>query len=175
MKETQLTEAFCEVLAGLALLLLAVPLLDISHVLPLETFFTAVLQNLRLATLGSILIVAYLMGAIFDAVGMATDELLLAHLLSVNPLTEAERKKFWCDVKEHVLRYRDCQWAWYSCYRNLLIILFPTAILWIWDIVLRSSMLWGAVAAMGFGLLGLAFVSTMKTLLKIYSQITKGV
>ena len=175
MKEPQLTETFCEVLAGLALLLLAVPLLDITHVLPLEAFCAAIFHDIRVATLGSILIVAYLLGAIFDAVGMVLDELLFARLLSVTSLTEAEAKKFWCDVKEHVLKYRDRQWAWYSCYRNLLIILLPTAIFWTWDIALRSNALWGALAFVGFVLLGLAYVSTMKALLRIYFQISKGV
>jgi hypothetical protein len=175
MKEASLTEIFCEVLGGLGLAVVIVPLLALANNSRIEDIFHALLSKLDLAVLGSVLLLAYLAGAIVDAVGFAIEELFLGKLVTTDKLSDTEVAAFWKGVNEHVLRYRDQQWTWYSCYRNLFILFFPSAILWTWVVVLNYSWCRGIFVFSIFVVVEISLLVTMKSLVKIYYKITRSV
>ncbi len=175
MKETNLTEMFCEVLGGLGLAFLLVPIFDLTDIYKMKDLFPALLAKLDWAVLGSILVLAYLAGAIVDAFGLAADELLLGKLVIKDKLTDVEATAFWKTAKEHVLKYRDHQWAWYSCYRNLFILFLPSAILWTWVVVRSYTWCRGILVFSGFVVTEICLVITMKALVRIYFRIGRSV
>jgi len=175
MKETNLTEAFCEVLSGISMILLLVPLLDLTGIFSLDKSL-ALAGNFSATALAGFLLVAYVLGAaVVDAVGLAIEQ-FFEPLLPKDPVvTDAERKKFWTSVEEHVLRYRDHQWTYYSCYRNLFIMMVPSGICWVILFGRRFGWcvaIWALVAGV---LLEIALFKSMLTLLRIYRLITKDI
>lgn len=175
MKELNLTEAFCEVLSGLSLIALLIPLLDLLGVLSLEKWIQFVTANPTIGTLGALFLVAYFLGAgVVDAIGLAVDE-IAGRCLPRNPVTSAELNAFWVQVQEHVLRYRDHQWTYYSCYRNLFVMLFPAGICWTILTWQRVGWAGGAAVLAGVAVLEAALFRSMIALLKLYRDITRAV
>jgi hypothetical protein len=175
MKDMNLTEIFCEVLGGLGLAFVLVPALDLTHVYRMNVLFPELLAKLDWAVLGSILVLAYLAGAVIDALGLAAEELFLGKFITSDKLSKDEVEAFWKNGQEHALKYRDQQWAWYSCYRNLFLLFVPGALLWTWVVVDRYTWCRGILVFSGFVLLEGCFVVTMKALVKIYYQVSRSV
>jgi|ERR1039458_2385529 hypothetical protein len=129
----------------------------------------------RKCGLGSILLLAYLAGTIVDAFGLAVEQLFLGNLITKDKLTDDEIKAFWKNAQEYVVEYRDHQWAWYSCYRNLFILFVPNAILWTWVVVRSYSWCAGLLVFSAFVIAEISFVIAMKVLLRIYFQVGRSV
>jgi len=82
-----------------------------------------------------------------------------------------ERRTFLRIVSAHVLEWRTNVWNYYFCFRNLLVLAVPNAV--VWTVVAGRTGLWSAVVAFsticGTGVL--LFVAS-KSLLVLYYQIT---
>ena len=174
MNKINLTEVFCEVMSGLALLITIIPLLDILKYSNLCDTISYISLNISLSNFGILIVVCYILGLLFDAIGLTIGELFLDNLVYKNLPSENEIKSFWQKITPHVLNYRDTQWAYYSCYRNLFIIFIPGTFLW--TIVLWNSLHWylGFLILIMFIILEFIFYFSMKVLLKIYYEITKS-
>jgi hypothetical protein len=173
MKDLDITQVFCEVLTGLGFLLVVFPVLVTVGPYNFHEAIFAIVR-LSIAGLGAILVSAYLIGTIVDAVGMALDQLFLNKFIHSSEPSEDDRAKFWRSVSQHVLAYRDAQWTYYSCYRNLFILFIPGSILWTTFVWMQVGRSFGMLTAIGFILLEAAFFITMKSLVGIYSKITKS-
>jgi hypothetical protein len=84
----------------------------------------------------------------------------------------AVRQRFWATVPEHVLKYRDIQWAYYSTYRNLLILTVPLGLLSAF--IAGRSVGWVAAVLVlaGDAILCYAFWKSMVALLGIYFRLS---
>ena len=176
MKELNLAETFCEILSGLSLLFLLVPLLDLIGVFSLDKSIGLFTGNLTVAGLGALLLVSFFVGtAVVDAVGFAIEQLAGRYLPSDPVVTDAEKSVFWKTASEHVLRYREHQWTYYSCYRNLFIMLLPGGICWAIVVWCRFGRGYAAMVFGATALLEVALYFSMTGVLKLYHQITKYV
>lgn len=175
MKDFDLTAVFCEILGGLAVLLMLIPLLDITGAYSLDDLTPLVARHLTSGTLVAVLVIAYLVGTVVDAVGLMFDDWWFGRALVANPPTDTERASFFKNVQEHILRYRDEQWTWYSCYRNLFLVFLPAGLFWVVSLGIRSH--WGFAIALLVGLIviEIALYRTMRVVLNIYAEITKAV
>ena len=175
MKDLDVTQVFCEVLTGLGFLLVVLGLFGLLGPYAVQEIVFYVGTKLTIASLGAILVAAYLIGTIVDAIGLALDKLFLFGLVFKEEPSEIDREKFWKSVSAHVLAYREAQWTYYSCYRNLFILFVPGSILWTMVVWKRTGIVWGIVAVVMFFLLETALFVTMKMLVEIYYKITKSV
>jgi hypothetical protein len=125
--------------------------------------------------LGAILVAAFLVGIMMDAVGLALDKLLFDRFVATGEPSEEDRAKFWKSVSAHVLTYREAQWTYYSCYRNLFILFVPGSFIWTKMVWTRAGRYWGIGTGCAFVVLEITFVVTMKALVNIYFKITKSI
>lgn len=130
MKDLDLTQVFCEVLTGLGVLIVALSLVVLMGSYTLLDVVLYATGKLSLASLGAILVAAFLIGTMMDAVGFAFDKLIFDRLIASGEPSEEHRARFWKTVSAHVLAYREAQWTYYSCYRNLFILFVPGSIIW---------------------------------------------
>jgi hypothetical protein len=174
MKDLDVTQVFCEVLTGLAFFFVILSVLSLtgSHAVHDVALYAA--SKLTIASLGAILVIAYLVGTMMDAVGLALDQLFLYRLVARDEPSEEERAKFWKNVNQHVLAYREAQWTYFSCYRNLFILFVPGSILWTLIVWNNIGPYWGISTGFVFLLLEASFFVTMKALVEIYFKITKS-
>ncbi len=173
MSDTNLTEVFCEVLSGLVLLCVIGLALHVSGVLSLEAAWSSVTAGLSLGGVATVLIVSYLLGLIMDAFGLAAGESFLDNWADASVPTAGEQQQFLETVPEHVLKYRDVQWAYYSTYRNLLLLFVPGGVLatiaaW------RGRGFWAAVGVLLLAVVvSAALWRSMVALLGIYFRLSK--
>jgi len=172
MKVT-ITEVFCEILTGLATSLVVLTWLDWLHIVTFEQAWIAAKQCSGFATLAGVLIVAYLVGVVLDAFGLVFDSVFGNLICGDAPLAE-NIKGFWTTADDHVLGYRDNVWAYYFCYRNLFILVFPAVIASIGTLWRRGYPGWTLCSALALIALGVVLFFAMRTLLKLYYQITKS-
>ena len=173
MKELSLAETFCEVLSGLALLTILLPLLDILEYSTLANSLYYIVSHITLSNVGLLAIISYLLGLILDAFGLGIGEVFLDKLVAKNPPGDAETEQFWRNVSEHVLRYRDHQWTYYSCYRNLFIIFPFASVLFLVCILLRYQT-WHLIFVLAVVPIEWALWRSMCALLEIYYRITRS-
>jgi hypothetical protein len=174
MKDLDVTQVFCEVLTGLAFLFVMLSVLSLTGFYTVPDVARYAIGKLTVASLGAILVIAYLLGTMMDAVGLALDQLFLDRLVVRTEPSEDDRAKFWKNVNQHVLAYREAQWTYFSCYRNLFILFIPGSILWTLVIWKTVGPYWGISSGCIFILLEISFFITMKELVKIYFAITKS-
>jgi len=122
MKDLDITAVFCEMLSGIALMLVVAGWLDVSGVCSLGKLFLWLKGHPTFAAIATVAVVAYLAGLVVDAVGMAFDEVVgniprLSRLLKYDAGTMPAN--FYANVTAHVLKFWGEQWAYFSCYRNL--------------------------------------------------------
>jgi hypothetical protein len=173
MKDFNLTEVFCEVLSGLGLIFAAIPAFDLLGIYSLKDVLAFLSAHASATLLATTLAAAYIIGLVVDALGLTIGELFLDKCINKDAPKPAENSGFWKGAQEHVFRYRDVQWAYYSCYRNLFCLFVPAGVLWTILAALRLSKLYVAAVVISFLICELAFLWSMKALLKIYYQITK--
>ncbi len=167
------TEIFCEIISGLALALLVLAFLDWQEIYVFEKLWEAVKPALGLTLFTIILVGAYLLGVVLDAVGLVFDELFDNRICSDEP-TSQEMKLFWNKAGEHVFEYRDNVWAYYFCYRNLFILVLPSMICWFGALRHRGLFGWAWSVAVTIFLMGIVLFVSMRILLKLYYEITKS-
>jgi hypothetical protein len=167
-----ITEIFCEILTGLATTLVVLTWLDWLNVICFKQVWITIKPYSGLATLTGVIIAAYLLGVILDAFGLVFDSLFDRFVCADEPTPE-NKKGFWTTANVHVLSYRDNIWAYYFCYRNLLILLLPALIASFGSLWSRKLTGWAWFTAIALVLLGVVLFFSMRTLLKIYYDITK--
>jgi hypothetical protein len=174
MKDFNLTNIFCEVLSGLGIITFLIPLLDILNCYTLKETLTFIADKISLANFGILIFLCYILGLLFDAIGLVIGDLFLDNRANKDVPTQAQVADFWKNANSHVLDYRDIQWAYYSLYRNLFIISAPGSI--VWAIAIWKNFNWysALITQILFGVFEWILFYSMKTLLKLYYTITKS-
>ena len=173
MKGLNVAEVFCEVLSGLAVIFFVIPLLDIIVTISICKTFAFICKNLSATTIGGALVLAYILGLLMDAIGLALGEWFLDSLLCRDSPSTEEAAAFWKSVSSHVLAYRDIQWAYASAYRNLAILSVPGGLLWCWYVGNNYGWILGIAVLLGVIFLEVVLLKSVAVLLKIYYGITK--
>jgi hypothetical protein len=174
MKDIKITEVFCEILSGFALAAIIIPFLDVTHVTDVALTTEFIGKHLNGASVAGGIAISYLLGLIMDAVGLSLGELFLDIWVCRDTPSSQQTQGFFKAVQPHVLQYRDTQWAYYSMYRNLFLLLIPGGIFWSWTAWSHSGWIWGLAILAASALLELCFWRTMTALLQIYYTITKS-
>lgn len=167
-------EIFCEILSGLILGLIFLPLLGLFNVSTINESWTFINSNLTTGNVTLIIITSYLIGLIVDSVGLSIGEWFLDKKLATEAEpTSDECKTFYNNVEAHILTYRETQWAYLSLYRNLYILAFPHLI--IWSIYFISTKNWAGLITTGISLIILIVTlhKSIKILIDHYYKITK--
>lgn len=175
MSGLKISEVFCEILSGFAIIVCLIPFFDIIQTSCISQSLSTISKHLSATSIGAVIIISYLLGIIMDAVGMVADDYIMEPLLlrGCNTPTESESNEFWKNVPAHVLSYRDSQWAYYSTYRNLSIILIIPGFLWIWSILNNYGWYWAIAMILVFAFIEFALIKTIKVLLIIYLKISR--
>lgn len=168
-----ITEIFCEVITGFALLFVLVGFLDWWGISSFEAGWDIVKEELDGVTLIALVVAAYLLGVIIDSAGLLFDE-YCGHLVATNTPSEEDVKNFWKTADAHVLAYRDGVWAYYFCYRNLFMLSVPAAISWGFALCNRGAYGWLIATILLIGGLGFVMFVSMRVLLRLYYTITKS-
>ncbi len=174
MKDLSVTEVFCEVFSGLLLILFALPWLSDQPFLSLLEFYRSAYATVTGTNIAVILICAYLLGLLIDGIGLLADKYIFDHVITWSPPTTEESRQFYQDTSEHVLNYRDTQWAYYSLYRNVFLIVAAGAVstlilvfnLWLWPQIIAFIVF---IVVLEYGLF-----SVMQSLASLYHSITKS-
>jgi hypothetical protein len=99
--------------------------LDLAHVIDVRSLILAASKESSVWTIAGLMIAAYLIGIIVDAVGMAFDE-LVDHIALLKRVLRYDIGKlpelFYAKSQKHQLAYWIEQWTFFSCYRNLLML-----------------------------------------------------
>jgi hypothetical protein len=175
MKDLDLKDVFCEILSGLSVLCLLLSLMDLLGYLDLEASCRFLIDHLSLSSVTAILLASYLLGIIGDTVGLSLGEWKVDSVVCRKPTPNGkQRTAFWQKAPSHVLRYRDTQWAYYACYRNLFLLTPLNALLW--GICLKSRI---GLATAGLIFLGVLIIEvglffSMRVLLGLYYEITRA-
>lgn len=174
-----LQKIFCELLSGTFLLFVLIPILVIADIITLDKVGES-LETFDSKYVVPILIILYFLGVLMDAVGLAIGQLYLDKALlseeeedEHNTHGEERTIKFWQSVPAHVLEYRDRQWAYYSCYRNLFILIIPGSLAWLICLVLHCYLIASILVLIGFAVLQISLYFSLKALLGIYVSFGK--
>ena len=168
-----ITEIFCEIITGLALTLVILACLDWPGIITFEDVLETVKSSFGVTSLTTVLIAAYLLGVVLDAAGLVFDNVFHKVICADEPSSE-EVKNFWRTADAHVLAYRDNVWAYYFCYRNLLMLTIPAIICWFGSLWQRGLRGWACSVAVALVGMGIVLFFSMRTLLKLYYNITKS-
>ena len=175
MEGIKINEVFCEILSGFSILVCLIAFFDITGISCIKQSLSVIITQMNVATFGAVIVASYLWGLLMDVIGMAADDYIFEPLLckDLTPPNESETNEFWKNVPLHVLSYRDTQWAYYSAYRNLSIIVIVGGILWAWSIKNNYGWWYSIFLIVVLVLFEFALLKTMKALLVIYIKITK--
>lgn len=171
--KVEVTKIFCSIISGLALFLVAIPILYLTDVTNYELFKQKVVENQNTISLIGVVVSAYLMGIVFNSIGLVFDN-YCGGFLRVTESTQDQANAFYKNASEHLFIYRDHVWAYYFCYRNLFMLILPGIIGW-------CGMLWHSK---GIGTAIIVFIvlvtfeiilyNAMRTLLDLYYKITNS-
>lgn len=165
------TEVFCEILGGLSALMLIALIADLTSISTFSEVYPLMANNLTL-TVGF----SYLLGLVVDAISLAIGEWFLDKWLRTDEPTQGANQAFLKNATAHVLKYRDTEWAYFSAYRNLFLILIPGIFVAAAVTAKYIPWYWAVMVVGGVGvLLELALLKSMKVLLGIYYEITKSI
>jgi hypothetical protein len=116
----------------------------------------------------------YFIGFIIDGIGLGLDELIFNRLLCKECINKEKRENFFKEVSEHVFEYRNRQWAYYSCYRNLFLLIIPPLFFvsnYFWC---KYGRLIGVLTMLLIFLVELIIYTTMRMLINLYYSIEKS-
>lgn len=179
-------EVFCELLSGLAIMFLALPLLDLFKISSLSQSLMFVGRHYGAAELAGALVLAYSLGLIMDAFGLAIGERWLYGLLEEAPPEEnesspteydtlpEERNAFYAKVLPHVLEHREYEYAYLLAYTNLIIVAVPAGGLWCAWAFIRCGWQWSLFMAFVFIILVWALKDSIKFYLNQDAEITRA-
>ncbi|HVY52467.1 MAG TPA: hypothetical protein VHA07_13015 [Devosia sp.] len=173
MKDVSIAEVFCEILGGLLVILFALPWFAADPSMSFVGFYRSLYVGIDANALAAALVAAYLIGLLMDALGLIADEVITPRL-GITEATDAERKTFHKTALEHLLKYRDTQWSYYSLYRNCFIVValgtLSTLIFWWHHWSGGKIAVFLVIAALAEAILWYA----MKTLYGLYNDVTRS-
>ncbi len=170
-----LFNVFSELVTGLAFISIALIYGYFSNSFDITTIMDFIKTNFSFSKLLGTSILVYYIGFIIDGIGLGIGDLFLDKLLVGKQEIKKNRKKFFREVPQHVFEYRNRQWAYYSCYRNLLLLTIPLLIITFYY-TLKLYGFWVALGSFIFILLVilLPIIKTTKMLLKLYYSIEES-
>lgn len=170
MKDLDLSQVFCEVVSGLAGMLILFGCLDVFNVQNVKSKLNWFAGDMSGTQATGLFVLAYLLGLIVDAFGLWFDR-LIDRWIGINEPTDESLKAFYKGASRHVFGYWKEQWVYFSCYRNLLMCLVPGGLLWAY--IAYKYWCWGgALFALAFILLlGRVLWLSLKDLKRIYCTI----
>lgn len=168
-----ITEIFCEILTGLFASFVGLAILDFLRVVTFEQVWEIAKPPVGFPFITGLLIAAYLLGVVLDAVGLVFDN-IFDNLICADPPSSEQIGSFWKNSEAHVLAYRDNVWAYYFCYRNLFILTLPAIVFGAGTLYRRGLPGWAFFLAITLVAMGIVFFLSMRTLLKLYYDITKS-
>ena len=80
MRGINISEVFCEVLSGLAIMVSLIAILDVIGTSSIGNTVELFSSNFDVSTLGGLIFLAYVMGLLMDAVGLVIGDLFLDSL-----------------------------------------------------------------------------------------------
>lgn len=173
MQGINLAEVFCEMISGLSLLSLAVPIMLLRGDASFCGLASDIAELINAGSVALLLVVAYMIGLLVDALSLAIGEWFLDDLLCKKSAKAKDFKKFFANTPEHLLEYRDTQWAYFSTYRNLALLMIPSAGLWAWALGSHVGWVFSIVVIAVAILLEATFLKSARTLLSMYYSISK--
>jgi hypothetical protein len=156
---------FCEFVTGMIFMALCLTLFLFSDNVKLPEILSFLKEYSNIPNLLIFLMAAGLIGFVIDGIGLGFGEIFFDKIIYGYDVSPEKRIKFFEEVSEPVLAYRNRQWAYYSCYRNLflLLIFYIVAILFTISDCRAKIILIIAVLFINFFL-----YQCLKLLLKLY-------
>lgn len=169
-----LKEIFCELLSGLTLILLIIPVLHVLGAVPIFKIEKMVMESLDSTLVITLtLVCSFVLGIVMDSIGLALGSLFIDKLICPNEPKSSEYQRYWKTVTPELSAYREEQWAYYSCYRNMSIVLVPLIIFWSFVVFEQGNFLLVVPLIVGGTLTELALIKSMKILLELVYKITR--
>ena len=168
-----ITEIFCEILTGLFAGFVVLTWLDWLQTVTFEQVWQTVKPLLGLPTLTGVFIAAYLLGIVLDAVGLVFEN-VFCNIICVDEPSADQIKSFWKNAGGHVVAYRDNVWAFYFCYLNLFMLMLPAIVALFGTLWRRGYPGWAWIITIILIGTEIILFSSMRTLLKLYYNITKS-
>jgi hypothetical protein len=170
MKDFDVREVFCEILGGALFLSLLIAIFDFCGLIDTKALTTALAPKITLGVVTAGLTASYLVGILVDAMGLALGECFVDDWINSKSKTITS-PAFWKTVPEHVLKYRDLQWTYYSTYRNVLLLLVPGLVVFPKLVYARLSSCWSAGAVLLILFLMWSLWRSARSLLELYYKI----
>ncbi len=165
---------FSELVTGIAFISIALIYGYLSKSFDIATFENFIKTDYSFLKLLGASILIYYIGFIIDGVGLGVGELFLDDLLYKRNSIDNNRKKFFREVPEHVFEYRNRQWAYYSCYRNLFLLTIPLLIIAVYYLFKIKGIWFGLLALIIIVGIQFFILKTMRMLLKLYYSIEES-
>ena len=170
-----IVEVFCEILSGLILILLIIPIIELSGIADLKSIWCFLTTNLSAPNVTLLIVFSYLLGLIVDSIGFSVGDWFLDKKINDDDISPAQQVSFYNNVTPQVLSYRDTQWAYYSLYRNLFILFILHAIIWSICLIIHHEWYQSIVILIVIGILEIALFRTLRGLSKLYIDITSSI
>jgi hypothetical protein len=172
-----ISKMICEILSGLFLILLILLIAYYYKTSEIEEFLkenSKSLLDLGIITL--LFALCYFLGIIIDDIDLLFDAVTVDILMEKCKWFKIEKSNTLLkDLDEHILTYRNNQWSYYTCYRNLLILLIPIEIFVFRILFCNHLNGWAWISILIFLVLEVSFVHSMRLLLKLYKGIAKTI
>lgn len=130
MKDLDLSQVFCEILGGLAGIFWALGALDLSGLYSVRDSWCWASKYASFSGLTAFLVFSYLIGIIVDAFGLVFDKVITDHWELSKKHSGISRSEFYKSAEAHLFSYWKEQWTYFSCYRNLFMVMIPGLITW---------------------------------------------
>lgn len=165
---------FCEIIGGLVATILLLPIMEWLGLGDVETVWRIVVTDGNAYRATAVIGGAYLFGIVVDGLLMPSDGLLQAKLGIRSP-DQAHLDRYWQVAGAHVVAYRDHVWAYYFCYRNLVVMAPVLTIVWgIWLIGHQQALL-ALALVVASALVARALWASMRDLLALYYDLVAHV
>lgn len=174
MKDLNFTELFCEILSGFFAILVSVLVLDCTGNLD---FNETVAQTLNLQTFTVLIIVSYFVGLAVDAIGLSVGEWFLDKWMAKGEPepSKSELETYYNKVSEVTSKYREIQWAYYSLYRNILILSVIGLPFYFYKASIDLGCTFMIFSVLIILLILVAICHSMRVLIKLFYKITKSI
>lgn len=166
--QIDLLEIFSEIVTGVTCAVFLIISCCLYGIISVEQILPYVEKYSSFTNLLGISVVIYAIGLMIDGIGLGIGDWFLDGLVSREKPNRTRRSKYIKNVSNHAFEYRNRQWAYYSSYRNLFLLIIPFGICLINLFWWQKGLLFGIVSILIFFLLEVIIFKTMKMLLNLY-------
>ncbi len=163
-------EIFCELISGLSFICYLAPLFHLFDILSFAEMKSLLDKITTVEFISIFLIITYVLGILMDAIGLTIGSGFLDDKVSNNEPSGIEYQEYWKNVNDKLSAYREEQWTYYSCFRNVFINLIPILVSWLFVLGFNKGFILLLVTLI---LLGICLFFSMRTLLRLYYRITR--